>query len=267
MSRNRFEGSELLHAYVDGELKPEERLRVEQWLETHPDDARMVNEWQKQNQGINNLFASKADEPIPEHFSPPSKPQHILSDNRTSASILPQIAASFLILAIGIAGGWFGRDFLQVSISDQIPIATAYQNFSQPAMEAHWIYTPEVRHPVEVEKNEQDHLAKWLSYRLETPLTIPDLSAQGFDLMGGRLLPSQTGPAAQFMYESKAGSRITLYLTKSFNDEKSEMGFQFKQAETTRAFYWYNGALGYAVIGDIERNELQEIVNDVYKQL
>ena len=267
MSRNRFEGSELLHAYVDGELKPEERLRVEQWLETHPDDARRVTEWQKQNQGINNLFAPKADEPIPEYFSPPSKPQHILSDNRTSASILSRIAASFLILAIGIAGGWFGRDYLKNITIDRTATIATKQNFPQPAMEAHWIYTPEVRHPVEVEKNEQDHLAKWLSYRLETPLTIPDLSAQGFDLMGGRLLPSQTGPAAQFMYESKAGSRITLYLTKSFNDEKGETEFQFKQAGSTRAFYWYNGALGYAVIGNIKRNELLGIVNDVYKQL
>lgn len=267
MSKNRFKGSELLHAYVDGQLSPEEKSRVEQWLETHPEDARLVAEWQKQNLGLNDLFAAKINEPIPEHIAPSSLHHQTPPENRASLSLLSQIAASFLILSIGIAGGWFGRDHLNTITADSTITVATQQNFTQPAMEAHWVYTPEVRHPVEVEKNEQDHLAKWLSYRLEAPLTIPNLSAQGFDLMGGRLLPSGTGPAAQFMYESKEGSRITLYLSKSLNDEQTETAFQFSQTGSTRAFYWYNGALGYAVIGDIERNELLKIVNNVYQQL
>jgi len=267
MNKNRFEGSELLHAYVDGELSPNERLRVEQWLETHPDDARMVAEWQKQNQGLNDLFASKINEPIPEHLFASSPPHPTQQEKRVSLSFLPQIAASFLILSIGIASGWFGRDYINNTRPNSTITVDSQQNFAQPAMEAHRVYTPEVRHPVEVEKNEQDHLAKWLSYRLETPLTIPDLAAQGFDLMGGRLLPSGTGPAAQFMYENKEGSRITLYLAKSFNTKQAETAFQFNQAGSTQAFYWYSGALGYAVIGDIERNELLDIVNNIYQQL
>ncbi|WP_120495420.1 anti-sigma factor [Kiloniella sp. EL199] len=267
MSKNRFEGSELLHAYVDGELSLEEKLRVEQWLETHPDDARMVAEWQKQNQGLNDLFATKINEPAPETLSVGTDSHQPLSQNSTLPSLLPQIAASFLILALGVAGGWFGRDYLNNLTAEQTINLATHQSFAQPAMEAHWIYTPEVRHPVEVAQNEEDHLAKWLSYRLETPLTIPDLTAQGFDLMGGRLLPSGTGPAAQFMYESKEGSRITIYLSKSFSNTPAEAAFHFNQAGSTRAFYWYSGNLGYAVIGDIERNKLFTIVNDVYQQL
>ncbi|KLN59506.1 hypothetical protein WH96_17280 [Kiloniella spongiae] len=267
MSKNRFTGSELLHAYVDGELNPEEKLRVEQWLETHPDDAQMVVEWQKQNQGLNDLFASKIDEPIPQHISTNNELHHTPPKSRSASSFGSQIAASFLILSIGIAGGWFGQDYFNGSITDPTVITATTQNFAQPAMEAHWVYTPEIRHPVEVGKSEQIHLAKWLSYRLEAPLSIPDLTTLGFDLMGGRLLPSGTGPAAQFMYESKEGSRITIYLTKSLNNDKEETAFQFNQTGSTRAFYWYSDALGYAVIGDIERNELLKIVNNVYQQL
>jgi anti-sigma factor RsiW len=145
-------------------------------------------------------------------------------------------------------------------------------------MEAHWVYTPEVTHPVEVTSDEQTHLAKWLSYRLEEPLTIPDLSNDSFRLMGGRLLPSSTGPAAQFMYESTEGRRVTVYLSKFpsntaaessnlKNSKTHEIAFQFQESGSTRAFYWYDGPLGYVVIGDIEPEELSKIADSIFKQL
>ena len=46
----------------------------------------------------------------------------------------------------------------------------------------------------------------WLSRRLGRQLTAPDLAAQGFDLIGGRLLPASTGPAAQLMIRIRAGA-------------------------------------------------------------
>ena len=47
---------------------------------------------------------------------------------------------------------------------------------------------------------------QWLSKRLGRPLVVPDLAAVGFRLMGGRLLPAEDGPAAQFMYETGKGT-------------------------------------------------------------
>ncbi len=273
MSKQRFEGSELLHAYVDGELTLPERERVEQWLETHPEDANRVAEWQKQNDGLQALFAAKADEAIPEHLLSGEQPLDTGYVNSHRYSVLSYVAAAILFLTIGSLGGWFGHDYIkQSSSSSGLKYATT-EKLTTHAMEAHWVYTPEVRHPVEVNSNEQAHLAKWLSYRLEAPLTIPDLSTSGFQLMGGRLLPSSTGPAAQFMYESKEGSRITVYLSKldtktqTQDPKANELAFQFQKTGTTQAFYWYDGPLGYAVIGDIEHKELSNIADQIYRQL
>src|SRR2546423_310715 len=59
------------------------------------------------------------------------------------------------------------------------------------AARAHLVYSPEVRHPVEVDAKEQEHLVKWLSKRPRLPLPIPKLASQGLELLGGRLLPGQ----------------------------------------------------------------------------
>jgi len=55
----------------------------------------------------------------------------------------------------------------------------------------------------------------WLSKRVGTQLQAPDFSAQGFELLGGRLLTGETGPVAQFMYQDKIERRVTLYVRRA----------------------------------------------------
>ena len=75
-------------------------------------------------------------------------------------------------------------------------------SFAQRADVAYAVYTPEQRHPVEVAASEEEHLISWLSKRLNRPLSVPSLQEYGYSLVGGRLLPGEAGPAAQFMYEN-----------------------------------------------------------------
>jgi len=77
------------------------------------------------------------------------------------------------------------------------------------AIAAHRTYSVEVRHPVEVDAGQEAHIVQWLSKRLGHQLIVPDLTVAGFRLMGGRLLPAEDGPAAQFMYENGTGERLT----------------------------------------------------------
>ncbi len=85
--------------------------------------------------------------------------------------------------------------------------------FVERADIAYALFAPEQRHAVEVGASQQDHLVTWLSKRLNRSVTIPSLSEYGFQLVGGRLLPGEEGPAAQFMYQNAAGERLTLYMT------------------------------------------------------
>ncbi len=71
----------------------------------------------------------------------------------------------------------------------------AAREFVHAATVAHAVYAPEKRHPVEVAAAEQQHLLQWLSKRLDRPLRLPDLSAQGYT--SGRRPPAAGQPGAQ----------------------------------------------------------------------
>ena len=76
------------------------------------------------------------------------------------------------------------------------------------AISAYRTFSVEVRHPVEVDAAQEPHLVQWLSKRLGRRLVVPDLTAAGFRLMGGRLLPAEETSAAQFMYQDDKGQRL-----------------------------------------------------------
>ena len=114
-----------------------------------------------------------------------------------------RLAASLAIFAAGGIAGWLAH-------GDRAAPEPA--SFAANAMGAHRIFVAERRHPVEVPSSQQAHLFKWLSKRLGVTLKAPDLSSAGFSLMGGRLLADGPMPAAQFMYENAAKTRMTVYV-------------------------------------------------------
>ncbi|PMQ03050.1 anti-sigma factor [Janthinobacterium sp. AD80] len=143
-------------------------------------------------------------------------------------------------------------------------------SLARSAAIAHAVYTPEVRHPVEVGAEQETHLVQWLSKRLGTALQPPALSPLGFQLIGGRLLPGDgDGPVAQFMYEDGKGQRLTLYVAKE-RAGKQETAFRYTQEKDLGdlgVFYWIDGQLGYALSANLPRQELGKIAKAVYAQL
>ena len=161
-------------------------------------------------------------------------------------------------LAIGLAMPDFKQSPPQSAAAVQLPIRAA---------RAHVVYSPEVRHPVEVDAKEHDHLVKWLSKRLDYPLKVPVLSQEGFELLGGRLLPGGEGqPVAQFMYQDASGKRLTLYVTRSKKGDQVT-AFRFAQEGNVAVFYWIDNDCGYALSGELDKPALARVASLVYKQL
>jgi hypothetical protein len=105
----------------------------------------------------------------------------------------------------------------------------------------HAVYSPEVRHPVEVGAAEQEHLVNWLSKRLGAKLRAPLLTREGYELVGGRLLPGDSGAVAQFMYQDAKGKRLTLYVSR-LAAENRDTAFRFSQEDKVAVFYWTRGS-------------------------
>lgn len=239
-----------LHAYVDDRLSEERRLDVQHYLATHPEDEDRVRHYQEQNKSLHALFDSVLAEPVPAQLQTPRR--------RWNALLKPAAAAALWI----VVGGWLGWS-LRGTYNGR---SAAAINFAKQAAIAHAVYTPEVRHPVEVTAGEEEHLVNWLSKRLGNRLKVPHLSALGYELVGGRLLPGDQGPVAQFMYQDKNGQRLTLYVRTDTKTER-ETAFRFAQEGNVNVFYWIDQRLSYALSGELRKDELLRIANVVYEKL
>ncbi len=235
-----------LHAYIDGQLDATRHAAVEAYLAANPAEAERVHAYTRQNEQLHALFDSTLDEPVPETL------------RMRPARRAPMRYAALLAAAImGGVLGWTLRGEEPLTLSTSLP---------QQAALAHVVYAPEVLHPVEVGAREEAHLVSWLSKRLGAPVQAPPLSDAGYELVGGRLLPGEAGPAAQFMYQDARGNRLTLYV-RSAADGNRETAFRYAQEDKVGVFYWVDGSFGYALSGEIERPQLLRVAESVYRAL
>lgn len=248
-----------LHAYADGQLSPERRTIVSAWLAAHPDRSAQVAHWQRQNEAIQALFAPAGNEAVPERLRPAGLASRRAAEARQGWM---RMAAAIVLVVLGGALGWIGRDVVT-------PTEAASDALIASALTAHDLYVREKRHAVEVAGDEREHLVNWLSNRVTQPITPPDLSAEGFDLVGGRLLPAveeaPTGPAALLMYENAAADRLTVYVTAALPDGK--MVFETANRAGLAAFYWANDRITCTVVGDLADAEMELVSKKIYQQM
>jgi len=253
-------GDDDLNGYVDKRLNPERMAAVEAYIATHPDAAVCVRQYQEQRQALRSALQVKYDEPVPVRLRIAS----IQSERRRRwRQTLGRVAASGLWLLIGAAGGWIANTELAARSPEPATSARLSDGIAHEALVAHRVFAAEVRHPVEVDVSQEKHLIEWLSKRLGRPLHVPDLSAEGYQLMGGRLLPASAGPAAQFMYDDGTGRRLTVYLTVEGGGETS---FRYVRDGDLGGFYWRDEGFSYAVLAQAERRELLATAEAIYRQ-
>jgi anti-sigma factor RsiW len=146
---------------------------------------------------------------------------------------------------------------------------TQLTGFAHRAAVAHVVYTPDGRRPVEVGADQEQQLVTWLSRRLGTAVKAPTLGDIGYSLLGGRLLPGDKGPVAQFMYHDGSGQRLTLYVTREAPQVggQAQTAFQFGRDGPVNVFYWVDRNFGYAISSSAERPELMRVAQEVYRQL
>jgi anti-sigma factor RsiW len=238
-----------LHAYADGQLDEARRLLAEAHLAHDAEAAESVRVWREQNEALRALYNPVLNEPVP---------QRLLAA-RPSRGRWPYYALAAGAMGLSFGLGWMTQSYR----TDRFVAAAA---LPRRAAVAYAVYAPEVRHPVEVGADQQDHLVKWLSKRLGHELKVPILTQQGFELVGGRLLPGGSGPVAQFMYQDPRGQRITLYVSVR-DAEPRDTAFRFSQEDKIAVFYWIDGKLGYALSADMDRARLLAVATVVYRQL
>lgn len=248
-----------LHAYADGQLDAARLLPVEAWLSAHPEQRALVESWRAQSSALHRRYDAVLDEAVPARLLPAANSSRWLNRGWATAA---------LWLLCGGLGGFLLRG--EVSA----PLPAVAMSFPRQAAVAHAVFVPEVRHPVEVGADQEAHLVGWLSKRLGAELKPPRLETAGYRLVGGRLLPGESGAAAQFMYEDESRKRLTLYvraapqgdLLRGAVDGAPRADFRYVTEQGVDVFYWIDGSFGYALSGTTGRADMLRLATLVYRQ-
>ena len=71
------------------------------------------------------------------------------------------------------------------------------------------------------------------------------------------------------MYQNEAGKRLTLYVVPlaAAKPAAAESAFRFERFGNVSVFYWSEDGRGYALSGDVTREELLPVARSVYEEL
>lgn len=253
-------GEDDLEQFVDGRLPPDRLDAVRHHLAGHSADQARVRADQALRAELRRRLDPVGAEAIPSRLRVATLLARRTHQRRTW---LGRVAAGVALLALGLGAGWEARGWQAGPVPQQRMGRVAE---ADEAIAAHRVFVVETLHPVEVAASQQAHLIQWLSRRVGHLLRAPDLSAQGYRLMGGRVLPSDGEAAAQFMYEGSGGvgDRLTLYVRA---DARMDTAFRFADAEGYAAFSWVDAGLGFALVARMDRPALLAVAEAAYRQL
>lgn len=233
-----------LSAFADNELSAAERAAALVWLTTDLSAAERVGDYRAQKAALTALFRNPRDDA-----------RCIVVRRLTPWWRQAGLAASCMAMgvALGSSSGWLSANF-----AAEPPV------FAERADIAFAVYAPEQRHAVEVAAPQRNQLIDWLSRRLDRRLSVASLQEYGYSLIGGRLLPGESGPAAQFMYQNTAGARLTMYVAAV---PKDATAFRLFRDGNRSTFYWGSQGTGCALTGQLAEAQLRPMAIEACSML
>jgi hypothetical protein len=131
----------------------------------------------------------------------------------------------------------------QMLMTDERPYLTSRSDFNQALDQA---------------MEERTQPLDWLSHQIAVSLQPPDLTSQGFTLVEKRLVAANGPQAVQIMYATSSGRRLSLFLRTRWQDESPQ--FRFAENDGVTMVYWLEGPLAYALAGQLDRQEMVDVV-------
>lgn len=247
-----------IHLSLDNELPLDDQPGFEVWLEAHPDMKALSLRYAEDKASLQEAFKDVMQEPVPPAMMEMLASSH--QDNRAGNSLWKFAAIAASLLLVGGLGGYLTSQVSQAPVQ----VADGARQIIDGAINAHLIFASEKTHVVDVGANDVQGLNSWLSDRVGMKLVAPDLKTQGFELVGGRLLPQGETAAAQFMYQDAEGNRLSLYITRY--NAKAVKGYQLVEERGAKSLYWQEDGFGCSITGSLPKERLTEIAKAAYKQ-
>lgn len=245
-----------LNGWIDATLDPVRRAEVSAYLDAHPDVARRVALHGEQAAMLRAAFAPVIEEPVPTELDL----SRMIAGRRRPrpAPRWAMAAAAALLVCAGGLGGWSLRGIAA-------PPSEGVQALAREAAASYAAYAPDEVRPVEIRASDRDTLANWTTRRVGRHVAIPDLTAAGYRLMGGRVVPTDHGPAAVFMYDDDRGTRLVMLARPMRSDRDMPMA---PHAEgDLNGLAWADHGLGYSLVGAVAPERLHPLADEMRRQI
>lgn len=256
-----------LHAYVDGFLDPDRRAAVEAYLHANVHQRSRVEAWKAQNHLLRMQYNSVMDEPIP----PELNMRHVLAEYTrsrwfvrdwtriTTAPALRAAAALVIALGLGTTAGWVGRGTMQPAEPGsmvglgalKLEMNAAYRVMSDETSGLM------VQPPVEVARR-----SPLLSGLVGSPVSIPDLSHNGYRLVGTAVMATAHGPAGLVLYRDASGRPLVLMVRRMEETTPPSKMVESRAAHHIQ-FTWIRNGVGFAVAADRLAPDLHHTANQI----
>ena len=252
-----------LQAYCDGELEASRMLEIEAHLETCPSCRQAVNAEQDFRERLRSQIAR---EHVPPHLAERLRARIAEEEQPQRPSRVP---VSSLALAASIAffilGGVLGYLIAQpVSKPGIHPLITE-------VVSEHMRFAL-LENPAELPSKNTEQVAFWVQGRIGHAVQVPDYSATGIRLLGGRVTKLGGRQAGYIVYE-KGRNIISLFAFPRY--EASLSGLQeirrdgriFLTGEylMKQILLWKSGKMTYVLVSDVGWDELFKCAEMFFK--
>ena len=236
----------LLHAYIDDELDLVRSMELEDHLAECADCAQQVASYRALRETITPEFRYKP------HVDLRAR---VLTELRTAE--LPKRS-----LAVRRTVPWWSwaavaACLLLVAGAIRFDISHRQQQTLAREIVADHVRSLMANHLTDVLTSDQHTVKPWFTGKLDFSPQVRDLSADGFELVGGRLEYLDGRDAAAIVYQRRKHV-INLFTWPSPDSEQAprttaQQGFNLVE--------WRQGSMYYCAVSDLNRQELEEFVS------
>ena len=257
-----------LHAYVDGTLLDARRDAITKLMESDVVLRARVEDYRSLNSMLRDRYDPVLDEPIPARLQIKEKQKWSTAANWSRYGAM----AAMLVLGTGIGMGvdmaFRSSPTSDLASAQHVNVTDSGDSFARDSALAHVMYVPEDPHPYEINADREQTMARFLATKLGTVEHPPMLTHAGFELMGGRLFPGNSGRIVQYTYQGATGARVTLCISSPKTGTQAQTsGFQLYRDGPVNVLHWIDGKLRYAVSGGVDQAQLVELAREVQTQL
>lgn len=246
---------EALLAYVDGQLSPQERAKVEGYLARRPEEARRVEAYRQQNRLLHAAFDGAYAQPLPPEIAELTQ-QVERRLHRPERSFRPlRVAASLLVAAAVGAFAWEG--YRQVGEPERLAVLQGYFKQGMRLALDQWDGDPAAPMQVKLEELPSVEPPANGPSVPDSSGRAPDLRSLGLQLTAVRMLAGETPGAMELVYETEERARVLLYFSPS--DVEGSDRFSMLQEGSLSMLFWHQKGRSFGLISELDREELLAI--------